>query len=62
MSPRCTHALHERGDLKHLAPVLVIGLESGNLRSQLSAIPKAACTVQDRAANSFGSANSGRFK
>jgi hypothetical protein len=62
MSPRCTHALHERGDLKHLASVLVIGLKSGDLGSQLRALPEAAGAVEDRAANSFRSAEAGRLK
>ena len=51
MSPRSTHALHEPGDLKHLAPVVFIGLELGNLSSDSGSAPQAAGAVEDRFAD-----------
>ena len=62
MSPRSTHALHERGEIGHLASVLLIGLQGGYLSGQGSPLPEATCTVEKRATDGFRSAHAGRLK
>ncbi len=62
MSPRSTHALHECGDLKHLASVLVIGLKGCDLGGQLGALPEPACAVKDCSAYRFRPADAGRLE
>jgi hypothetical protein len=62
MSPRSTHALHERGDLKHLAPVLLIGFKGCYLGGQLGALSEAACTIEDCPAYRFRSAHARRLE
>lgn len=62
MSPRSTQALHECGDLKHLASVLVIGLKGCDLSGQVGALPEAASAVENCPAYSFGSADAGRLE
>jgi len=62
MSPRSTHALHERGDLKHLVPVLIIRFKCGYLSGEFRALPEAACAVEDCLAYGFRSAHTGRLE
>jgi hypothetical protein len=62
MSPRSTHALHKRGELGHLASVVLVGLKSGDLSRQRSPLPEATGAVEESPADSFGSAEAGRLK
>ena len=51
MSPRSTHGLHEGGDLKHFAPVVLVSLKAGNLSSESSPAAESTSAVQDRPAD-----------
>ena len=62
MSPLSPHALHERGELGHLASVLFVGLKGGHLFRQGSPLAEATCALEDRAADGFRSAQAGRLK
>jgi hypothetical protein len=62
MSPRSTHALHECGEIGHLALVVLVGLKRGDLSRQRSPLPEATCAVEKSPADSFGSAEAGRLK
>ena len=62
MSPRSTHALHERRELGHLAAVVFVGLKGGDLGCQRSPLPEATRTVEESPPDSFGSAEAGRFE
>src|SRR5882724_10260602 len=62
MSPRSTHALHEGGDLNHLAPVIFVGLKRRGLGGEGRPVPQPGGAVEDRPADCLGSAEASRLK
>jgi hypothetical protein len=62
MSPRSTHALHKVSDLKHLPPVVLVGLKRCHLSGQRVSAAQPGGAVEDGRADGLGSAEAGRLE
>jgi len=58
MSPRSTKAFHQLGNFPHLPPVLLIGLQYGNLLGKSVATTKATDGIDQGISNGLGAAHS----
>ena len=61
-SPRSTHDLHDGRDLKHLAPIVVVGLEHRHLGRQRGMPLQPGGAVENRPSDRFRPAQAGGFQ